>query len=36
MALATGKSPEIAARRAIGSVHRSIRANRRRLSRAHR
>ena len=36
LALATGQSLDIATRRAMSSVHRSVRANRRRLSREHR
>jgi hypothetical protein len=36
LALATGQSLDIATMRAMSSVHRSVRANRRRLSRKHR
>jgi hypothetical protein len=36
LALATGQSLESATRRAMNSVHRSVRANHRRLSRKHR
>jgi len=36
LALASGQSLDVATRRAISSVHRSVRANRRRLSRKHR
>lgn len=36
LALATGQSFDAATRRAMSTVHRSVRANRRRLSRKHR